>query len=472
SILGSGDQTKGIKFEVDGLPASTIRTYTTPNADTNLLGGSDLGVTLQAFNAKLAAISGLTWAADNIMYATSASAAAQFTSTSFARGLMAGVDAPAWRTNLGLVIGTNVQGFNARLAELSALTPTANRLLGSNATNFVYHTVPSTACDPIRYDPATLTFSCATYPTGTVSGTIGNLAVFTGATAVGNGSAYIKYGASGPQFTGVQDHGTIGADYFHWTTSGLTGKGAVTVNMAWRGASVNLGFTCGTLVSTHFVSINADGCLVDGGAGGTVTPASADIFTNKTIDTEATGNVFRTTAPITWEAAGCSVSTPGAMMDLPSTGAPTPTCHGTTTTVGTLAFPHGSTSAATRHWKLTSDWYNAAAVDITLVWFSTSTSTGAARWCVSTGGRANTETINAGPTYNTASCSNTASSGATQSVTTTFSNVAMTNVSSGESVWVRVERIGADAGDTLVAAGGGTDDAQLFEVEVVARVSK
>src|SRR4030095_12165617 len=285
SILGSGDQTKGIKFEVDGLPASTIRTYTTPNADTNLLGGSDLGVTLQAFNAKLAAISGLTWAADNIMYATSASAAAQFTSTSFARGLMAGVDAPAWRTNLGLVIGTNVQGFNARLAELSALTPTANRLLGSNATNFVYHTVPSTACDPIRYDPATLTFSCATYPTGTVSGTIGNLAVFTGATAVGNGSAHIKYGASGPQFTGVQDHGPIGADYFHWTTSGLTGVGA----------SVSRGFTCGTLVNSHYVAIKADGCLVDGGAGGAVTLASAGEFENKTNTTDGTANLFGNT---------------------------------------------------------------------------------------------------------------------------------------------------------------------------------
>src|SRR4030095_14678068 len=151
TILGSADQTKGIRFEVDGLPVSTIYTYTTPLANTNLLGGSDLGNSVQAYSAKLAAISGLTWAADNIMYATSASAASQFASTSFSRGLLAGVDAAAWRTSLGLVIGTNVQGFNARLAELAALTPTANRLLGSNATNFVYHTVPSTACDPIRY---------------------------------------------------------------------------------------------------------------------------------------------------------------------------------------------------------------------------------------------------------------------------------------------------------------------------------
>lgn len=50
SILGSADQTKVIKFEVDGLPTATTRTYTTPNANTNLLGGSDIGVTVQGMS--------------------------------------------------------------------------------------------------------------------------------------------------------------------------------------------------------------------------------------------------------------------------------------------------------------------------------------------------------------------------------------------------------------------------------------
>src|SRR5262249_53488494 len=151
--------------------------------------------------------------------------------------------------------------------------------------NFVYHIVPSTACDPIRYDPATLTFSCASYPLGTVSGTTGTLAVFTGTNAVGN-SSYGTTTGTGIRLTGTTELGTAGRDYFNFSVTGLTGKGAVDVSIPWRGATgvASMAFTCGTLTNAHIVSINADGCLTDGGTAGagTWTDTSVNTRQNKT----------------------------------------------------------------------------------------------------------------------------------------------------------------------------------------------
>ena len=69
-----------------------------------------------------------TAAADAIPYYTSTSAASTFTSTSFGRGLVALADASAGRTSLGLVIGTNVQAYDAELAALAGLTSAANKI--------------------------------------------------------------------------------------------------------------------------------------------------------------------------------------------------------------------------------------------------------------------------------------------------------------------------------------------------------
>lgn len=98
-------------------------------ARTNL--GLAIGTNVQAYDAELAAIAGLTSAANQLPYFTGSGTAALTTLSTFARTVLSVAGKPSAQSALGLVIGTDIQAFNASLASLAGLTLAAGDILYS-----------------------------------------------------------------------------------------------------------------------------------------------------------------------------------------------------------------------------------------------------------------------------------------------------------------------------------------------------
>lgn len=90
--------------------------------------GLVIGTNVQAFDATLLSIAALGTAADKIAYTTGVDTWAETALTSFGRSLIDDADAATAQSTLGLVIGTNVQAYDAELAALAGLTSAADKL--------------------------------------------------------------------------------------------------------------------------------------------------------------------------------------------------------------------------------------------------------------------------------------------------------------------------------------------------------
>ncbi len=114
-VKGSVDATKLVRVEADGLTTGLTRVLTMADQDIDLTPGSG---SFEAADAGLNSIAGLTTAADRLIYTTALDVYAVATLTEAGRNLIDDADTGAQRTTLGLVIGTDVQAFDADTAKL------------------------------------------------------------------------------------------------------------------------------------------------------------------------------------------------------------------------------------------------------------------------------------------------------------------------------------------------------------------
>ena len=91
------------------------------DARTNL--GVAIGSDVQAYDAGLADIAGLTPSDGNIIVGDGSNFVAESGATA--------------RASLGLTIGTHVQAYDAQLADIAGLTPTDGNIIVGDGSNFV-----------------------------------------------------------------------------------------------------------------------------------------------------------------------------------------------------------------------------------------------------------------------------------------------------------------------------------------------
>jgi len=106
---------------------SLIDDVDAPTARSTL--GLVIGSNVQAYDATLGSLAGLTTAADQTIYSTGVDTFAMTSLTTFARTLIDDTTQAAMQSTLGLVIGTNVQAFDATTTKNAAVQTLTNKTI-------------------------------------------------------------------------------------------------------------------------------------------------------------------------------------------------------------------------------------------------------------------------------------------------------------------------------------------------------
>ena len=224
---------------------------------------SDIGA--QASDAGLTSIAGLTTAANKMLYATASDTYAVADLTAAGRALLDDADAAAQRTTLGLVIGTNVQAYDADLAAIAGLTSAADKgiqFTGSGTAT----TYDLTAAGKALLDDANAAAQRTTLGLGTsdnpafAGSTSGNIQVgVTGDNEIDTSSGNLTIDSAGGTVT-VDDNLTVSGNTSivgNLTVSGTTTTLNSEVALADRFMLLNSNSTANTAVDGGLV-INVD----------------------------------------------------------------------------------------------------------------------------------------------------------------------------------------------------------------------
>jgi hypothetical protein len=256
--------------------------------------GLSIGTDVQAYDAGLQSISGLTTSADQMIYTTALDTYATTGLTAAGRAILDDADASAQRTTLGVAIGTDVQAYDAALQSISGLTTSANQMIYTTALD-TYATTGLTAAGRAILDDADASAQRTTL--GLAIGTnvqaydaeltaIAGLAVTNGNFIVGNGTTWVaESGATARTSLGLGTMATQAASSVTITGGSITGITDLAVADGGTGASdagtarTNLGLAIGTNVQAYDAGLQSISALT--------TSADQMIYTTA-LDTYAT----------------------------------------------------------------------------------------------------------------------------------------------------------------------------------------
>lgn len=197
------------------------------------------GTDVQAFDAELSALAGAVSAADKLFYFTGSGTGTVTDFSAFARTLVDDANQAAAQTTLGLVPGTNVQAFDAELAAIAGLTSAADKLpyfTGSGTAALAdFSAFARTLNDDTTAAAARTTLGAEVIPTLVTITTNG---AYTPDVSGSNASWHVTM--DGALTLGVLANAVAGRDYvFLFSQDGVGGR-VLTLNAAYTltGASI------------------------------------------------------------------------------------------------------------------------------------------------------------------------------------------------------------------------------------------
>lgn len=188
--------------------------------------GLVIGTDVQAYSAKLAALAALTWASDKGVYLTGTSTLATFDLPSFGRSLCAATTKAAAKTAMGLEIGTDVQAYSAKLDALAVLTWANDKSFLQTGTGTLTTYTVTTAARTVL-DDTTVAAMVDTLGGASSTGT-GGLVRATSPTlvtpALGTPTALVLTSATGLVTAGINANQVTNAKLAQMATSTFKGR--------------------------------------------------------------------------------------------------------------------------------------------------------------------------------------------------------------------------------------------------------